>query len=272
MTTNTDPGNLFPIHPDKGHDEDSSDSDLMDLIPTLRVVANRDGNHRSRESTRARPKVVIVTSDPSRYKSQEFERLGLDLLVVAVVLEAVDHLMHDKPVALLTEIELKGKDNGYRMVQAAIAMGFAGPILLVMMREPLAQDREVAKRSGASGIVLFRSVRMLQVLDEIAAAHASARPVAIGNDRGDDRGRERVSGVPSLPTWLPVVIKHLARYVGPSAGDHVRSRYAEMQARYRIPPTLMDLAEEVSEILNEWPGDKVRFMSACLELNNEGGA
>lgn len=253
----TDPGKLHMLRPG-AHPADEPDSDLMGLAQTLSV------SHRASRRTEIRPSIIVIAQDPSRYRAPEFDRIDVEWIVMESPLEALDNLLHrgENCAAVLTELELHGKDNGYRVVEAMRTYGYAGPILVVTNRESLATERGLIKRRGATGAVVFRSERMLQMLQAVAAG---MMPVAeLAQEESNPRGRY------AYPPWLATVTKQLARCVGPTAGDVVRKRFAVLHARYRSPPKLMDVVEEVAEVLSQWPDDKVRFIAACNTAESAG--
>ena len=51
---------------------------------------------------------------------------------------------------------------------------------------------------------------------------------------------------------------------------HTARWHALVHARYRTPPKLMDVVEEVAEVLSQWPDDKVRFIAACNPAESTG--
>lgn len=243
---------------------ESGSSDLLDIARRLRLVSQRrQFGHQPLDGPQA-CNVVVITGNPTRYKSSEFRRAGVDWVLVTVALEALDHLLHegDTCIAVFTEVDLPGGDSGYDVVEALATSGFEGPSYLIATHEPLARDRELARRRGATGIVRGQAASMLQVLDDVLASGAT------------DHGRlmdlprtEGTYGTYALPSWTRPVIRRLARLVGPTAGDHVRSRYAQMNSRYRRPPDPADLIEEVAEVLNDWPLDRLCFVEQCRNIH-----
>ena len=235
-------------------------SELLDIARRLRLVPPRTlSSHQPRGATNA-CSVVVITGHPGRYKSSEFRRVGVDWILVTVALEALDHLLYegDSCIAVFTELDLPGYDNGYDVIEALTASGFEGPKYLIATHEPLARDREMARRRGACGIVRGNAESMQQVLDDVFASGATdhGRLMELPNTDGPSDAHD-------LPAWTRPVIRRLARLVGPTAGDHVRARYAQMNARYGRPPDPADLIEEVAEVLRDWPADMLRFVEQC---------
>jgi len=246
---NTDFGNVYSIRKsqDTGLDAVPVGS-LMELARSLRMAPRTD------DQTCQRACIVVIAEEPARYRTLDFERIDVDWVLVSSPVEALDHLIHrgNQCVAVLTEVDLPGRDNGYQVLDALRVNGFEKPVFIVVHREPLAADKAFARRRGADDILLFRSVRMVRMLDEVL--------MGIGRVPAAPSSSSRRIG---HPPWLPHVIRQLARYLGPSAGDLVRRRFVDMHARYHVVPGLMDLVEEVADTLNEWPDDKARFIFAC---------
>jgi hypothetical protein len=242
---------------------ESGPSELLDIARRLRLVPPRcHSGHQAHDGSQA-CSVVVITGYPARYKSSEFRRVGVDWVLVTVALEALDHLLHegDTCIAVFTEVDLPGADSGYDVIEALATSGFEGPSYLIATHEPLARDRDLARRRGASGIVRGHAASMLQVLDDVLASGAT--------DHGklmDLPSTDGPCGAYGLPSWTRPVIRRLARLVGPTAGDHVRNRYALMSTRYRRPPDPVDLIEEVSEVLNDWPLDRLCFVEQCRDI------
>lgn len=242
---------------------ESGPSDLLDIARRLRLVPpRRQPSHQTLAASHA-CSVVVITGNPARYKSPEFRRVGVDWVLVTVALEALDHLLHegDTCLAVFTEVELPGRDTGYDVIEALATSGFEGPSYLIATHEPLARDRELARRRGATGIVRCCAASMQQVLDDALASGAT--------DHGrlmEAPGTEGCWDGYGLPAWTRPVIRRLARLIGPAAGDHVRARYALMSTRYRRPPDPADLIEEVADVLSDWPMDKLRFVAACRNV------
>ena len=258
---NTDPGKLYVLPPRGGQmDSDAefvvndSDSDLMGLAQSMSFTRERD-----RHAAHA-PSIIVVASDPSRYRVAEFEAVDVKWVVLDTPLEAIDHLLNrgDVCAAVLTEIDLKGRDNGYRVVEALRACGYAGPLLVVTTRELLAAERALVKRRGATGSVVFRSRQMLHTLHAIVAG---LRPTSSGT-----AGPFHRPGQHHYPAWVPAVIKQLARFAGPCAGEIVRKIFVDLYARRNQPPRRMELVDEAADVLTEWPDDKLRFLALCRAM------
>ena len=253
----TDQGRLYMLRPARAQTDvptDLPDSDLMGLAQSLSFA------NRRKSMATPRPSVIVIASDPSRYQTSEFASIDVNWVVLDTPVEALDHLLNrgDTCAAVLTEIELQGKDNGYRVVEALRACGYEGPILVVASREPLVSERALVKRRGATGIVVFRSERMVHMLHAVAAGVVSG--LASGLDPTTPPRPH------SYPTWIPGVIKRLTHFIGPTAGEVVRKRFVGLYARQRALPQRMDLVDEAADVLSEWPEDKARFIASCKAM------
>ena len=261
-STNRHALRVVPRHEPPETPPESGPSELLDIARRLSLMPPR--RHSGHQRTGAHAcSVVVITGHPARYKSPEFRRVGVDWVLVTVALEALDHLLHegDTCIAVFTEVDLPGRDNGYDVIEALVASGFEGPSYLIATHEPLARDRDLARRLGASGIVRGNAASMQQVLDDVLASGAT--------DHGrlmDLPSADSLCGAYGLPSWTRPVIRRLARLVGPTAGDHVRARFALMSTRYRRPPDPADLVEEVAEVLNDWPRDRLSFVEQCRDI------
>ena len=249
-----------PHHEPPETPPENGPSELLDIARRLRLMPPR------RHSGAHACSVVVITGQPARYKSPEFRRVGVDWVLVTVALEALDHLLHegDTCIAVFTEVDLPGRDSGYDVIEAMAASGFQGPSYLIAPNDPLARDRELARRRGASGIIRFHAASMLQLLDDVLASGATDHGRLMGLT--ETHCTEGAWSAYDLPAWTRPVIRRLARLVGPTAGDHVRARYALMSTRYHRPPDPADLVEEVADVLSDWPLDKLSFVASCRNV------
>lgn len=245
-----DLGNLYVLRPAQ-HPPDPYDSDLMGLASSLSFAQRRE------DREEPRPSIIVITSQPSRYRIEAFEAMAVNWVVVETPIEALDHLLNrgDICAAVLTDIELQGRDNGYRVVEAFRSCGYTGSILAITKREPLATERALVERRGGTATMVFGSSQMLHMLHAIAAGVAPNGEAPCG-----------LVAVPAphrYPEWVSGVIKQLARFIGPSAGEVVRKLFVELHARTGKPPRPTDLVREAADLLGEWPDDRARFIAVC---------
>lgn len=235
-------------------------SDLLAIANRLRLVPAQP----DRQGQRPAPatSALVIARRSERYRGAEFGTLalGVELVVVTVAYEALDHLLRNgrSCVAVFTELDLLGPDDGFDVIAAVAASGYTGPAYLLADEEPLARDRHIAKRRGASGVVLGHAADIRRTLDG-----ALARGTPTGQHPNADEPRRQAA----LPAWTEPVIQRLATLVGPAAADQVRARYALMSDRYRRAPDPADLVEEVADLLSDWPADKISFVAACSDLH-----
>jgi len=243
--------NLFQLRPADGLDPgEQHDSDLMGLVRSLQDASSLGRQRPSAQN------IIIVTGTPARWDSPDLEHYLASAILVESPFEALDHLVHRQGqcVAVFTDMDLPGRDNGGRVVEAFRAARYGGPIIVVMTRDPLTGEKEALKRRGATGIVLFRSTRMFRMLEKVVGAMDQPSP--------------GVSAGAPFPSWLLPISKQLARFVGPSAGEMVRRCFLSLLVRYKAAPHPADLIEEVAGLLSEWPDDRAHFMRVCDNLGH----
>lgn len=243
------PGKLYVLRPVQ-RPPDSYNTDLMGLASSLSFAQRREAHEG------LRPSILVITSQPSRYRIEAFDAMAVNWVVVETPIEALDHLLNrgDICAAVLTDIELQGRDNGYRVVEAFRSCGYTGSILAITKREPLATERALVERRGGTATLVFGSPQMLHMLHAIAAG---VMPTLM------PRGPVSQPAPHSYPEWVSGVIKQLARFIGPSAGEAVRKLFVELHARSGKPPRPTDLVLEAADLLCEWPNDRACFIAVC---------
>lgn len=205
-----------------------------------------------------RPTIVVFAKDATVWATADLRAIDVNWVVVTSSVEALEHAVspQGRCAAVLTDVPDDRAGLKCQFIEALRAYEYRGPILVVADTNLPMRDRVLAKRSGSTGAVVFRSPRMMHMLMAIAAGvvpllTASTKP----------GGSVQLS----YPAWVNLVIRNLAKFMGPSAGEVVRRLYVEMHSQRRTPPSAEELIEEAACVLHEWPQDKVSFSVTCMQ-------
>jgi hypothetical protein len=231
------------------------DSDFMLLTSLL----NERVDHRP--SGAARPVIVVFARDASDWATPDLRAIDVDWVIVTSSVEALEHAvsLQERCAAVLTDAVGRESSVKCEFIEALRAYEYRGPVLVVASVNMPMRDRVQFKRSGSTGAVVFRSPRMMHMLMAIAAGVV---PLMMASNKPG--GSVQLS----YPAWVNMVIRNLAKFMGPSAGEVVRHLYVGMHAKRRTPPTAEELIEEAACVLHEWPEDKVRFSVNCMQAVN----
>ncbi len=202
------------------------------------------------------PVVLVISATDKSLLSDSMHELPVAWSIVSTPRQALAALaqLSTSIAAVIANVDATGLYRATQLVQALKQEGFSGPILFVSTQQPKALDRQMILRHGVFAIVRPESDELIEKTSQCVLAYQS---------------RRRVDGVPRFtetPSWVRDVIRMLALYAGPSAGDIVRQKILGLSARLGGMPTPRELAVEVGQILLPWPDDMHRFIRACRSV------
>ena len=215
--------------------------------------------------------VMVLTAEPARYEFLQpiVEARGGRLFVTNSSFTGMAWISTSLPVcaAIVSEVALLQGENGYRACEAYRAVGFNGPLLMVMSRAaPLAADRAYARKRGADEIVRFHEPAMQRWIER--ALVVSEGPGAAVRTTAVDVPSRAVGLSGGYPGWLSQVIVELAYFIGPLAGDLVRQEYVDLRARFGASPDAEVLIESLGESLGtqvpDWNDIRREFVNHAL--------